>query len=104
MDYLPIQASSVPCERAFSSASETDTRRRNRIRPELMEMIQMLKNMYTRSDFDMMVDQMTTGIAMHSNITVEDDDYLLRYPEDTDQWGDAIVAVLREDDPDVVLL
>jgi hypothetical protein len=43
MDYLPIQASSVPAERAFSSAAETDTSRRNRISPVLMEALQMLK-------------------------------------------------------------
>jgi hypothetical protein len=43
MDYLPIQASSVPCERIFSSAKETDTSKRNRIHPMLMEALQMLK-------------------------------------------------------------
>lgn len=43
MDYLPIQASAVPCERAFSSGSETLTWRRNRIKPPLMECLQMLK-------------------------------------------------------------
>ena len=43
MDYLPIQASSVPCERVFSSAKETDTLKRNRIHPMLMEALQTLK-------------------------------------------------------------
>ena len=43
MDYLPIQASAVPCERIFSSSAETDTKRRNRIGPLLMEALQMLK-------------------------------------------------------------
>lgn len=43
LDYLPIQASSVPSERVFSSSAETDTKRRNRIKPELMEALQMLK-------------------------------------------------------------
>jgi hypothetical protein len=43
MDYLPIQASAVPCERAFSSGSETLTARRNRIEPSTMEALQMLK-------------------------------------------------------------
>src|SRR6266581_1081419 len=43
MDYLPIQASSVPCERVFSSAKETDTLKRNRIHPVLMEALQTLK-------------------------------------------------------------
>ncbi|KAF8631004.1 hypothetical protein AX17_005175 [Amanita inopinata Kibby_2008] len=40
LNYLPIQASSVPCKRAFSSAAETDMARRN---PILMEALQMLK-------------------------------------------------------------
>lgn len=43
MDYLPVQASSVPCERIFSSSAETDTKKRNRIKPELMEALQILK-------------------------------------------------------------
>jgi hypothetical protein len=43
LDYLPIQASSVPCERVFSSSAETDTRRRNRMSPLMMEALQMLK-------------------------------------------------------------
>ena len=43
MDYLPIQASSVPSECVFSSSAQTDTARRNRINPVLMEALQMLK-------------------------------------------------------------
>jgi hypothetical protein len=43
MDYLPIQASAVPCERIFSSSAETDTKKRNRISPLLMEALQMQK-------------------------------------------------------------
>jgi hypothetical protein len=43
MDYLPVQATSVPCERVFSSAKETDTAKRNRMSPLLMEALQMLK-------------------------------------------------------------
>lgn len=43
MDYLPIQASSVSCEHVFSSSSETDTKKRNRINGLLMEVLQMLK-------------------------------------------------------------
>lgn len=43
LDYLAIQGSAVPCERVFSSAKETMTDRRSRIREDLMEMLQMLK-------------------------------------------------------------
>jgi len=43
MDYLLIQASSVPCEHVFSSAKETDTSKRNRMNLMLMEALQTLK-------------------------------------------------------------
>jgi hypothetical protein len=43
MDYLPVQASAVPSEHVFSSSAQTDTARRNRIKPLLMEALQMLK-------------------------------------------------------------
>lgn len=48
LDYLPVQATSVPCERAFSSSGETDTARRSRIKPELMEALQILKYLLKR--------------------------------------------------------
>ena len=43
MDVLPAQASSVPCERVFSSSKETDTLRRTSMDPGLMEVLQILK-------------------------------------------------------------
>jgi len=43
MDYLPVQASAIPCERVFLSSAETDTKWRNRIGPLMMEVLQMLK-------------------------------------------------------------
>jgi hypothetical protein len=43
MDILPIQASSVPCERVFSSSKETITARRNSLSPCLVEALQLLK-------------------------------------------------------------
>jgi len=43
MDYLAIQATSVPCERVFLLAKATDTAKQNRISPMLMEALQTLK-------------------------------------------------------------
>jgi hAT family C-terminal dimerisation region len=43
MDVLPIQASSVPCERVFSSSKETTTDRRSKLGPRMMEALQLLK-------------------------------------------------------------
>jgi len=42
-DYLPIQASTVPCEHVFLSSGKMDTKRRNHINPLTMEALQMLK-------------------------------------------------------------
>ncbi|KAJ6482790.1 ribonuclease H-like domain-containing protein [Mycena sanguinolenta] len=55
-DYGPIQATSVPSERVFSSSAETDTKRRNRISPILMEALQMLKFSYKKSRLNFMAD------------------------------------------------
>lgn len=54
MNYLAIQASSVPCERVFSSAKETDTAKWNRINPVLMEALQMLKVLLKKELLDFM--------------------------------------------------
>ena len=43
LNFIPIQASAVPSECVFSSSTETDTKKRNRINPVLMEALQMLK-------------------------------------------------------------
>lgn len=48
MDYFPIQATSVPCKHVFSSAAETDTKKRNRLAPPLMEALQILKFIYKK--------------------------------------------------------
>ncbi|GJE88702.1 hAT transposon family protein [Phanerochaete sordida] len=45
-DFLPVQGSSVPCERAFSSAGLTDDKRRGAILPENFGAIQTLKARY----------------------------------------------------------
>ena len=47
-----MQASSVPCERIFSSSKETDTLRRSQLSPEMMEMLQMLKFQFRSERLD----------------------------------------------------
>jgi hypothetical protein len=44
MDVLPVQASSVSSERAFSSSKMTCTRERSKISAENMEYLQVLKH------------------------------------------------------------
>ena len=45
-DYLAIQGSSVPSERAFSSGGMTGTKLRNQLDPDTFEALQMLKAGY----------------------------------------------------------
>ena len=52
MDVLPMQVSSVPCERVFSSSKETDTLHRSQLSPETMEMFQVLKFQYHSGRLD----------------------------------------------------
>ena len=70
MDYLPIQASSVPSERVFSSSAETDTKKQNRISPLLMEALQMLKFYLKKKRLDFTESWVTTELQM----TVDDPD------------------------------
>ena len=80
MDYLPIQASAVPCEWAFSSGAETLTARRNRIKPALMEALQMLKFALKKWRLNFTENLLTSEQVMDDR---EDDDDLLQQLVDT---------------------
>jgi hypothetical protein len=45
-DYLAVQGSSVPSERAFSSGGLTGTRLRGRLAPRTFKVLQILKSGY----------------------------------------------------------
>ncbi len=84
MDYIPVQASSVPCERVFSSSAETDTKKRNCINSMLMEALQTLKFHLKKECLNFMVGWMTEEKQL-----VEDS------PE-----GDLLQKVLQESSKD----
>jgi hypothetical protein len=54
VDVLPAQASSVPCERIFSSSKETCTLRCNMLSAALLEVLQVLKHLYKQERLDFM--------------------------------------------------
>ena len=91
LDYLPIQASAVPCERVFSSSAETDTKRRNRIHPVLMEALQMLKFSLKQKRLDF-----TAGLA------TPDCDMVVPMDEEIEVLArantDSILALIGQDD------
>lgn len=72
LDYLPIQASAVPSERVFSSSAETDTKKRNRINPVLMEALQMLKFALKKARLDFTAGWITPESDMQEQEPVED--------------------------------
>jgi hypothetical protein len=45
-DYLAVQGSATPSERAFSSAALTDTKQCNKLSPVIFEGLQILKSAY----------------------------------------------------------
>jgi hypothetical protein len=51
-----VQATSVPSERVFSSSAETNTKRRNRLSPALMEALQMLKFNFKKTRLNFMAE------------------------------------------------
>lgn len=67
MDYIPVQASAVPCERVFSSSKETYTKKRNRLNPLMMEILQILKFLLKKERLDSTKDwaasEQATGIS-----------------------------------------
>ena len=92
LDYIPIQPTSVPCERVFSSSADTDTKKRSRITAPLMEAIQMLKFNLKHQD---------------ESWTALTDDKLLEQPVETDEdllasllndRGDAVLELAIKDD------
>lgn len=51
-DYLAIQGSSVPSERAFSRSGHTDLKERNQLGDDMMEGLQLLKDGYMTGFLD----------------------------------------------------
>jgi hypothetical protein len=80
MDIIPIQATSVPCERAFSSGKETMAPRRRRIAPDLMEALQILKYSIRKVNF-------TEGMSWSDEM--KEFEYMARTApsEDADTYG-----------------
>lgn len=98
MDYLPVQATSVPCERMFSSAKDTNTAKRNRISPILMEALQMLKYSLKKERLDFMKGWSTTEEAAMSGVLKATGGLSSLFVDDSDTALDALLKSLRNYD------
>lgn len=99
LDYLPIQASAVPSERAFSSSAETDTKKRNRINPVLMEALQMLKFALKKARLDFTAGWITSENDMQE-CEPEEDLLAALLGNDGEDSLDKIIQDLGESDSD----
>jgi hypothetical protein len=97
MDYLPIQATSVPCEHVFSSAKDTDTVKRNQISPVLMEALQMLKYSRKKERLNFM-DGWPTSEAVMSGVLVLTRDLSSLFVDDPDAALDDLLNSLGKYD------
>lgn len=104
LDFLPIQASAVPSERVFSSSAETDTKKRNRISPILMEALQMLKFALKKDRLNFTQDWITAESLMIEKEPDEGVDLLAAlFTSDKEEVMDAIIQEFAEDSgPDEV--
>ena len=90
LDYLPIMASSVSSERAFSSAGITISKRRNRLGPDLVEALQFLKCWFRRDlifrEYPTIASEYNVGQqAKQDEGNVSMDEQLLEGGEDDDE-------------------
>jgi len=100
LDYLPIQASAVPCKCVFSSSAETDTKRHNQIHPVLMEALQMVKFSLKNDRLNFTEGLITPECDMIDDVP-EVDLLQVLLGEDSAAGMDAVIAALGQDDEDV---
>jgi hypothetical protein len=99
LDYLPIQASAVPCEHVFSSSAETDMKRRNRIHPMLMEALQIVKFSLKQKRLDFMEGWATAEHDMEDEVEDEPDLLAALLTQGPGGRTDSVIAaILSQDD------
>ena len=103
MDYIPIQASSVPTEQVFSSAGETDTLKQNHTSPILMKALQMLKFGLKQDRLNFTEGLITDEKAMQIDDS-SDADYLANLIiEDPSDAMNMLLEVIRDADNEEVM-
>jgi hypothetical protein len=100
LDYLPIQSSAVPSERVFSSSAETDTKKRNRINPILMEALQMLKFAAKKTRLDFTHGWITEDSLMQECEPDEVDLLAALFGAESEDVMDRIIQCFGDDEDD----
>ncbi|KAG6903295.1 hypothetical protein DXG01_000600, partial [Tephrocybe rancida] len=82
LDVLPCQASSVPCERIFSSSKLTATDHRARLGSEMFEKLQILKHIWRPE----LVDTARSNSDELNSISIAAYESLLAADSELDGW------------------
>ena len=96
-DYLSILGSSVSCERAFSSAGITISKRRNRLKGDVVEALQFIKCLlqkeliYREPQPSSILEQVLEGVP-------EDDDDPEWVDDDPAGWNELFIDVESENE------
>jgi hAT family C-terminal dimerisation region len=99
MDYLPVQATSVSCERVFSSSKDTDTAKRNQNNSVLMEALQMLKHSLKKERLNFMDGWRTSEAAMSEMSKAGNlSSFFVDDPEFPSAALDTLLKNLKDDD------
>ncbi len=72
-DYLAIQGSATPSERAFSSGGTTGTAKHNRLNVEVFEALQLLKSAYRNGHIGADFEAQTHAINLSDIFTTNSD-------------------------------
>jgi hypothetical protein len=107
MDFLPIQASTVPSEPVFSGSKQTMSAHRKLIAPELMEALQMLKFGLKKATLNFMEGWMTSEEVMRDQEEEDGVDLLAQLV--TEKRADALDILIAkladgESDREVVVV
>ncbi len=92
MDYLPIQASLVPCKRVFSLSTEMDMKWRNCINPDLMEVLQVLKFQLKKEHLNFMAGWSTEEKQMVDD-NLEEDLLETLLEDSSDNWDSVMKKI-----------
>ncbi len=92
MDYLPIQASLVPCKRVFSLSTKMDMKWRNCINPDLMEVLQVLKFQLKKEHLNFMAGWSTKEKQMVDD-NLEEDLLETLLEDSSDNWDSVMKKI-----------
>jgi hypothetical protein len=73
LDILPVQASSVPCERLFSSSKETCTAHCSQLSGQMLEALQFLKFIFCQEHLD---------FTSHWSCSANEEEFRVGAPDD----------------------